>query len=388
MTNAWDRWFWLWDVYFTITFGFTLFLVVTTADTATALRVTSALALCGIAITYLAGGRRLVGPDGADDSKVAFAVLVALLFIVAMFTCTSASFILFAVCPLMYMSLSARVASVITTVGIVLVPVTVIVRFGFGEPSLGSLLPITALLVVFGLLVGRWTSRIIEQSRERAELIEKLEASQAEVARLSHEAGTSAERERLAREIHDTLAQGFTSIVALTQAIESELDTDVTAARRHLDLAARTARENLTEARAMVAALTPSALTAGSLEDAVRRQAERLGEESPITVSFDVDGPLPVLGTAAEVVVLRATQEALTNVRKHAAASRVRVRLSVVEGSVRLSVADDGTGFDPESPVEGFGLRGMRARAEQVGGTVKVHSGQTEGTTVELEVPA
>jgi len=388
MRNAWERWYWLWDVYFAITFGITLFLVVTAGGTATALKVTSALALCGIAITYLATGRRLIGPSDVGDSAVTFAALVAMLFLVAVFTCTSASFVLFAVCPLMYMSLSTWVASVITTVGVVLVPVSVVVRFGFDEPSLSTLLPITAMLVVFGLLVGRWTSRIIEQSRERAELIEKLEASQAEVARLSHEAGTSAERERLAREIHDTLAQGFTSIVALTQAIESELDTDVVAARRHLDLAARTARENLTEARAMVAALTPSALTAGSLEDAVRRQTERLGEESPATVSFEVDGPLPVLATAAEVVLLRATQEALTNVRKHAEASRVQVRLSVVEDSVRLSVTDDGVGFDPESPAEGFGLRGMRARAEQVGGTVKVHSGRTEGTTVELEVPA
>jgi signal transduction histidine kinase len=138
----------------------------------------------------------------------------------------------------------------------------------------------------------------------------------------------------------------------------------------------------------MVAALTPSALTAGSLEDAVRRQAERLGEESPVTVSFEVNGQLPILATSAEVVLLRATQEALTNVRKHAEASRVQVRLSIVEGFVRLSVTDDGVGFDPESPAEGFGLRGMRARAEQVGGTVKVHSGRTEGTTVELEVPA
>jgi signal transduction histidine kinase len=289
---------------------------------------------------------------------------------------------------MLYMSLRPLFASALTVLVTLLVPVSNLIYNGWDEASLATLVPTTAFLVVFGLLVGWWANRIIDQSRERAGLIEKLEASQAEVARLSHEAGTAAERERLAREIHDTLAQGFTSIVALTQAIESEVDTDLTAARRHLGLAARTARENLTEARSMVAALTPSALTAGSLEDAVRRQAERLGEESAIAVSCEVEGPLPVLGTATEVVLLRATQEALTNVRKHAEASAVGVRLSVVEGSVRLSVTDDGVGFDPEVPADGFGLRGMRARAEQVGGSIKVHSGRSQGTTVELEVPA
>jgi signal transduction histidine kinase len=385
--NEWDRWYWLWDVYFAITFAATM--VLTTASTVSAERkVTSAVALCGIVVTYLAFRRRLIGHGRRSSPEVTFAVVVGILFLVAMLTRTAASFILFAVCPLMYLSLPRKVASVITTLGIVLVPVAVIINFGFDAPDLGTLLPMTALLVVFGLLVGQWTSRVIDQSRGRAELIEKLEASQAEVVRLSRDAGTSAERVRLAREIHDTLAQGFTSIVALTQAIESELDTDVVAARRHLDLAARTARENLAEARAMVAASSPSALAAGSLEDAVRRQAERLREESAIAVSCEVAGPLPVLGTATEVVLLRATQEALTNVRKHARASAVRVQLSVVDSSVRLSVADDGVGFDPDLPANGFGLRGMQARAQQVGGTIKIHSGRSEGTTVELEVPA
>ena len=385
--NAWDRWYWLWDVYYAITFAATM--VLTTTSTMSAERkVTSAVALCGIVVTYLAFRRRLIGHGSRRSAEVTFAVVVGILFLVAMLTCTAASFILFAVCPLMYLSLPRKVASVITTLGIVLVPVAVVINFGFDAPNLGTLLPMTALLVVFGLLVGPWTCRVIDQSMERADLIEKLEVSQAEVVRLSRDAGTSAERVRLAREIHDTLAQGFTSIVALTQAIESELDTDVVAARRHLALAARTARENLAEARAMVAASSPSALAAGSLEDAVRRQAERLREESEIAVSCEVAGPLPVLGTATEVVLLRATQEALTNVRKHARASAVRVQLSVVDSSVRLSVADDGVGFDPDLPANGFGLRGMQARAQQVGGTIKIHSGRSEGTTVELEVPA
>lgn len=385
--NAWDRLYWLWDVVHATAYAGTLVMVLT--DGVSSRReLVAAIALTGIAIAYLAARRRLRANEPGTDLSVVFGVVIVVLTMVAMFASSSSSFILFSVCPMLYMAFPPKPASILSAFVTLMVPVANVIQNGFTEASLSTLVPITAFLVVFGALVGWWANRIIDQSRERAELIEKLEASQAEVSRLSHEAGTAAERERLAREIHDTLAQGFTSIVALTQAIESEMDTDLTAARRHLGLAARTARENLTEARAMVAALTPSALTAGSLEDAVRRQAERLGEESAIAVSCEVAGPLPALGTAVEVVLLRATQEALTNVVKHAEAAAVGVRLSVVEGSVRLEVTDDGVGFDPDVPAEGFGLSGMRARAEQVGGTVRVHSGQSKGTTVELEVPA
>jgi signal transduction histidine kinase len=386
--NAWERLYWLWDVLHATAFAGTMALVlVLKDDISQARQLVAVIALSAIAIAYLAARRKIKATD-PDGVNVVFGITILTLAVVAMFASSTASFILFSVCPMLYMSLPSRPASVLTVLMTLLVPVTNVVHNGLDKTAFATLLPITAFLIVFGLLVGWWANRIIDQSRERAELITKLEASQAEVARLSHEAGTAAERERLAREIHDTLAQGFTSIVALTQAIESELDTDSVAARRHLVLAARTARENLAEARSMVAALTPSALTAGSLEDAVRRQAERLGEESAIAVSCAVTGPLPALGMPTEVVLLRATQEALTNVRKHARASAVDVRLSVVEGSVRLSVTDDGVGFDPDLSAEGFGLHGMRARAGQVGGTIKVHSGHSKGTTVELEVPA
>lgn len=250
---------------------------------------------------------------------------------------------------------------------------------------LRQLVPAGAIFCALALLMGIHITRVNEQNTRQAELIERLEASRAEVARLSHEAGTAGERERLAREIHDTLAQGFTSIVTLVQAIDSELDSDRDAVRRHLDLAARTARENLGEARAMVAALTPSALASGSLVDAVRRQTDRLSEETGITCGFAAAEELPGLPTVAEVVVLRAAQEALTNVRRHAGAENVFVELSHVDGMVRLTVRDDGSGFDG---AEGYGLRGMRARAEQIGGRLSVHSGLSEGTSVRLEVPA
>ncbi|MEU6645251.1 sensor histidine kinase [Saccharomonospora sp. NPDC046836] len=275
-------------------------------------------------------------------------------------------------------------------------PVVVAVSFAPGirdlafgddvDSVLRELAPAAAIFCVLGLLLGYVITQLGEHNDRQAELISSLEASRADVARLSREAGSSAERDRLAREIHDTLAQGFTSIIALTQAAESELDTDPAAARRHLALATRTARENLAEARAMVAALTPSALGGGSLEDAVRRQAERFTEETGIAMVCEIGAPLPRLRTAAEVVLLRAAQEALANVRKHAAATSVRLVLACADSRVRLLVRDDGRGFHAGTG-GGYGLRGMRARADEVGGHLTIHSGPGEGTAVELEVP-
>ncbi|HEY3467548.1 MAG TPA: sensor histidine kinase [Amycolatopsis sp.] len=385
MRDAWDRFNWLWEVLFAVAYLATTALVV--LDEGDPVRTAVAVgALTALALTYLLWGRGVVRDDGHLGQRWVLAVLVLTLLAVAMFANTTSSFILFMVCPLLFSTLEFRPAAVLTTAAILLSPLSSVVNDGLRGPALKILLPMTAILVVFGVLSGKFIKHVIDESRARADLIAQLEESQAEVARLSREAGTAAERERLAREIHDTLAQGFTSIVTLAQAIESEVDTDPAAARRHAGLAARTARDNLTEARAMVAALAPADLTAGSLVDAVRRQADRLADETGLAVKYEVDGPLPALGMASEVVLLRGAQEALNNIRRHAAASAVSVRLSVVDDAVRLSVRDDGAGFDPDH-ADGFGLRGMRSRAEQVGGRLSVRSGPS-GTELTLEVPA
>ncbi|WP_370944904.1 sensor histidine kinase [Amycolatopsis sp. cg5] len=384
--DIWDRWYWIWELYFAVAYLATIALILIN-DAEDAAKLVSSAALTGIVVAYLLLGRRSVRDHETDGKGYLFGVIVLVLFLTAVIACSATGYALFAICPMAFMTQPVGMASALTGLLVLTPVVSVVVHNGFGDPALGTLLPMSALMILFGVFIGRWITKVIEQSKERADLIEKLEASQAEVARLSREAGTAAERERLAREIHDTLAQGFTSIVTLTQAIESEMDTDQVAARRHLSLAARTARENLAEARAMVAALTPSALAAGTLEDAIRRQADRLGEESALRVNC-VISPLPPLGTAAEVVVLRAAQEALTNIVKHARASTVELRLAASGGVVRLMVIDDGAGFDTAEPSDGFGLRGMRARAEQVGGSLTIRSGLSDGTTVTLEVPA
>ena len=175
----------------------------------------------------------------------------------------------------------------------------------------------------------------------------------------------------------------------LIQAAQADLDGSRpqaahSQAARHLDLAARTARENLAEARALVAGLTPAQLAGGTLPDALRR----LSQASVVDATFGVDGiprPLPM---AIEVVLLRVCQEALSNVGKHAHAQSATVRLEYDPDSVRLEVGDDGDGFDPAGACDGFGLRGMRARVTEAGGTLTVGSQPGAGTRVSAMVPA
>jgi signal transduction histidine kinase len=384
--DAWQRWFWLWEVYFALGFAAMVVVLFNQNGATTTDEVGSIAALIAMAVWYVAFGRRIIlrEQDSRWPSRIYMIGNLALLVAGVMFAPWT-SFALFAVCPLAFMTLPLREA-IIVVVPANLVPVlSSLVEDGV-RTMLYGFLPGTVLTVSFAVLLGTWIHRIISQSEERGRLIRELEESREEVSRLSREAGVAAERTRLAAEIHDTLAQGFTSIVTLVQAAESELDGDRAKARRHLELAARAARENLGEARALVAGLMPSALGTGSLNDAIGRQLERLAEETPIRATYRVEGESTRLPTVLEVVLLRAVQEALTNVRKHSGASEVSICLRVNGSSAVLKVADDGSGFDPERSSDGFGLLGMRSRASQVGGSLSVHSGAS-GTTVQVEVP-
>jgi signal transduction histidine kinase len=173
----------------------------------------------------------------------------------------------------------------------------------------------------------------------------------------------------------------------LIQAAEAQLERSPATARRQLGLAAQTARENLAEARTLVGGLASAQLQAGTLEDALRRLTERTSAELGLKASFAVDGTSRQLPAATEVVLLRTGQEALANVRKHAAACNVAVRLCYVGDRVRLEVTDDGSGFDPALVSGGYGLRGMRARVDEAGGTMAVRSACAQGTSVQVEVP-
>lgn len=247
--------------------------------------------------------------------------------------------------------------------------------------------------LTFSIAMGIWVSRVLEQSQQRAELIRELERTRAELAELHHAQGMAAERERLAREVHDTLAQGYTSIVVLAQTAAAGLPAGAEGVADRLALIEEVARENLAEARAMVAAFAPVALDSATLVEALERLVSRFGRETGLATRLDTAalGDGVDLSRSEEVVLLRGAQEALANVRRHASATAVVLRVSRVgsgdSAQVSVHVEDDGVGFDAASAV-GVGLAGLRDRAEEVGGAVDVVSSPGEGTRVTVRVPA
>lgn len=262
---------------------------------------------------------------------------------------------------------------------------------GTGENLLDLAAQMTVALV-FSLTLGLWITRVAEQSEARAELIERLEATRAELAATHHTAGVLAERERMAQEIHDTLAQGFTSVVMLAQAATAQIEHGRTgpAAQRLAQIEA-VARENLAEARALVAAFGPTALEGSTFAEALERLAQRFEEETGVVVQLVLVAPdrasdADSIGRDTEVVLLRAAQEALANVRRHAGARRVQLTLSHEDGEVGLDVLDDGRGLTGGT-AEGVGLRGMRERVRAGGGMLDVSGAPGEGTRVRLRLP-
>jgi signal transduction histidine kinase len=242
-------------------------------------------------------------------------------------------------------------------------------------------------VIVFSLFFGSRMLAIAGRSADRLRLITQLTEREAEVAALSTAHGAEQERTRIAREMHDTLAQGFASIVTLGHAAQGALDSDPDAARRQLELITRTAQENLAESRRIISALSPARLQDATLVEAVGRVVTGFAEETGIGASFDVDGEVVPASPAAEVVALRVVQESLSNTRKHAGAAEVQVRLEYRATRLRVIVRDDGAGFDPSLPVAGFGLAGMRGRAAEIDGTVTVSSVPGEGTSVVADIP-
>jgi signal transduction histidine kinase len=247
---------------------------------------------------------------------------------------------------------------------------------------------------IAGMLFAIWINRIINQSMERKQLIEQLTATRRELAVAERQAGMLEERQRLAREIHDTLAQGFTSIVLLLQAAEAAWASGSADARRHLEQARRTAAQNLAEARQLVWALQPEPLGDASLGEALARLTDRLAEEERVEAATRITGTPRPLPTPTEVALLRITQEALTNVRRHAHAGRVTVTLSYMDDVAVLDVQDDGVGFDPRAAGQapraeegGFGLAAIRQRVDRLGGSLVLESAPGAGTTLVVELP-
>jgi len=380
-----------WDVYYAVVFAASM-AIVQAGRLHPSQRMAATAALVAMIPWYIVLGRPLMDldapPERADAGTTVYLGGLVVLFTVAQSQDPNTWFLAFALLPQCFHVTTMRRAMVFVVIFNVIAGGLEAWR-NPGLPGALSALGIVIFAVAFSYVYSRWMMKVIEQSLDRARLIKQLESTRAELAAAYHEAGVLAERHRLAGEIHDTLAQGFTSIVTLLQAAEADLapEGQDSQARRHLQLALATARENLAEARTLVAALTPAALETGTLGDTVYRVAVTTGAQAGIGARAEVTGTPRRLPTGTEVVLLRVCQEALANVRKHAAAGQVSVALCYADGTVRLTVTDDGHGFDPGKAREGYGLKGMRDRVSQVGGALTVTTGPGAGTEVSAEVP-
>ena len=264
-----------------------------------------------------------------------------------------------------------------------------------GEPPTGN--SVAALIgYAAGVLLGLWMHRVVGQQDERARLLEAdLADAERRLAEAQRRQGATAERERIAREIHDTLAQGFASIVVLAEAARTGLRSDPDLTGRQLLSIEQTARENLAEARVLVSSGAQFAseahgsdtrdVASASIARTLRRTLDRFAEDTGLTVHAEL--PEVECDQTTRIALLRCTQESLANVRKHAAASTVGVVLERHPHGVELEITDDGRGFAVAGS-RGFGLDGMRRRLAELGGELTVTSSPGEGTRILAMIPA
>ncbi|MGH3120126.1 MAG: sensor histidine kinase [Streptosporangiaceae bacterium] len=388
--HAWDGGTRGWDAYYGIILAGVLALVIVVQaqeSLPAAQQVIACVALAAMAPWYVLHRRTVLYGEGSLARGLIYLAGLWILFAIASSQGFIVPWLLLALCPQCFWAVPFRWAAG----AIVLLSVTplamAVITGNTSRGELTTLVVSAAATAAFSVAFGQWVFRIIAQSHDRASLISELGQTRAELAQANRRAGVLAERQRLSGEIHDTVAQGFTSIIMLLQAADADVGREPAAARRHLALALQTARENLAEARALVAALAPAGLEPGALDGALRRLTDAVPGHLGPPASFEVSGPAVPLPRPAEVMLLRVGQEALANVRQHARARQVQVRLRYGEGQVGLEVTDDGAGFDPGQPGGGYGLPGMRARVAEAGGRLQVRSSPGCGTTVSVVVP-
>jgi signal transduction histidine kinase len=260
---------------------------------------------------------------------------------------------------------------------------------------------IVTILVVPMMIAGKVEGAIgVRFTQQRTFRSEELELAQAlanqamlaiQLARLSaqsRQSGIIKERNRMARDIHDTLAQGFTGVIMHMEAAQQAmLRKRMEVVSGHLRGAGEIARDGLREARRSVQALRPLALEQKQLAEALEELVNKLSADIAVQAKFTLQGKARELLPEWEANILRIGQEALTNALRHARASELDVLLVFDDREIRLNMRDNGCGFDPAGKYEGFGLRGMAERAEDMGGQLSIQSSTGAGTTISVVLP-
>lgn len=344
------------------------------------------------AVVYFLGN--LSVDSWGEGKRQAWIVLLTLLWIAEMMVAPIGVYLLFTLF-FVYMQVLDELRGVISVVFAVLVAIVVQVPGGltFG----GAMGPALSALIV--LAIHYAFKKLSRVSSEREQLIRQLMDTQEQLAASQHDAGVAAERQRLAHEIHDTVAQGLSSIQLLLHAAERDLSSGradearVAGAVTRIRQARSAASDNLSEARAMIAALQPPTLSEFSLHTALARMAEQMGDVGDLEVSVEMDGEERDLPMGVEAALLRIAQGAVGNVVKHAEATRCRVTVTYAPDEVRLDVVDNGRGFDPVLADEdraGLGHVGfatMRRRVAEQGGQLTLESGPGGPTAVSASIP-
>lgn len=232
--------------------------------------------------------------------------------------------------------------------------------------------------VITGLLVYTWATLLTERGA-RSLLIERLKQE-----------AVFEERHRVAREIHDTVAQAFMAVSLQLEAAKDVLASDKEEAQVHIDRAQGMAREGLVEARRVVWALHPEALESDDLAGALRRLTQRISEHREMEAEFTLQGEPSEIPGEIEANVLRIAQEALSNAVKHSGAMHIRVELTYDDEQAHLLIEDDGKGFHSKSQKfhQGFGLTSMQERSQRIGAQLSIESRRGAGTQIKLVFPA
>jgi signal transduction histidine kinase len=339
---------------------------------------TGGLAL--VLAVYVAIGRRaLVAPKGATVSRWATALLISAGVVGTLFDPLAASSqaVLY---PLLWVLSSGRRSAIIRS-AVLAIGMALVTGLGTGDWISASVNAVLAF--AFALALGLWITQIQGYGLERDRLLAELRAAQAELALMERQAGITEERARVAREIHDTIAQSLTGLVMTAQRASSVVARSPESLGPTIALMEDLATEALSEARALVASYTPVSVS-GGLTATLSALAERFSSETGATVT--VSGQSLDVDREAEVVLLRCAQEALANVRKHAHARKVSIALSAGDEGAELTVTDDGVGIG-EQAGGGYGLAGMTERVRLAGGTLRVGSVEGGGTAVHVVLP-
>ncbi len=350
-----------------------------------ALHASWVIALAIILLVSYIGGAFLTRSRVSPAARILWLALVTGEGVALVFLTPDAAFLVF---PLFFLQLHLLRARWAVPAIAVSTTVTIVALAMHGGWNVGGVVgPIIG--ATAAVVIGLGYRALYRETRQRQQLIEELLATRAQLAAREREAGVVEERSRLAREIHDTVSQGLSSIQLLLHAAErGGVEGD---ALEQVRLARETAAANLAETRNFIRELSPPALDGHTLVDAVSRLAASVSRDG-LSVNLHLSGSPRPLAMQLETTLLRIAQATLANVTQHAAATHAELTLTYLDDWVSLDIVDDGRGFNPAATDRpgSFGLIALRDRVERLGGRLTVESQRGSGTAIAVafEAPA